>query len=71
MSFAEVLRELPSLTIEQRQLVISRALEIDDAPLSAEDEALIEQRRAAHHADPASSVPAEEILTRLEDRFGK
>ena len=53
MSFTEVLNELPVLTVEQRQLLISRALELDDLPLNAEDEALIEERLAAHRRNPA------------------
>ncbi|MEW6303153.1 MAG: hypothetical protein AB1705_06770 [Verrucomicrobiota bacterium] len=68
MSFAQVLEELPALTVEQRQLVIRRALELDDPPLSADDEALAESRLAAHHADPASSVPLKEMKARLRSR---
>jgi hypothetical protein len=71
MSFAEVLNELPTLTVEQRQLLIRRAVELDDTPLSPEDEALVEQRLAAHHADPASSLPVEEVKARLSNRFAK
>lgn len=68
MSFAQVLEELPGLTVEQRQVLIRRALELDDPPLSAADEALIETRLAAHHADPQSSVPLEEMKARLRSR---
>ncbi len=69
MSFTEVLNELPALTLEQRQLLISRALELDELPLHAEDIALIETRLAAHRQDPASSVPLAEIKSRLQNRF--
>jgi uncharacterized protein Smg (DUF494 family) len=68
MSFAQVLEELPGLTVEQRQVLIRRALELDDPPLSAADEALIETRLASHHADPQSSVPLEEMKARLRSR---
>jgi hypothetical protein len=71
MSFTEVLQELSALTPEQRQLVIHRALEIDDASLSSQDEALIDSRVAAHRADPSTSRPADEMMSRLEKRFGK
>jgi hypothetical protein len=57
MSFNEVFEELPTLTVEQRQLVIRRALELDEPPLTPEDEALVQERLAAHHQDPGSSVP--------------
>ena len=68
MSFAQVLDELPALTFEQRQLLIRRALELDDPPLSASDEAVVESRLAAHRADPNSSVPLAEMKARLRSR---
>lgn len=68
MSFAQVLEELPALTVEQRQIVIRRALELDDPPLSDADEALIEARLAAHRANPESSVSLEEMKARLRAR---
>jgi hypothetical protein len=42
MSFNEVLAELPHLTFEERQILICRALELDEPPLSAADEELVE-----------------------------
>ncbi len=63
-----MLEELPSLTFEQRQLLIRRAMELDETPLSEADEALVEARLAAHRADPSSSIPLEEVKTRLRSR---
>ena len=68
MRFNEIIAELPRLTFEQRQILIRRALELDDPPLSAADEELVEERLAAHHADPSSSVPLDEIKRRLRSR---
>ncbi len=68
MSFNKVLEELPTLTFEQRQLLIRKAIELDDPSLSEEDEALIEARLAAHHADPDSSLPLDEMKVRLRTR---
>jgi hypothetical protein len=65
MSFNEVIAELPRLTFEERQILIHRALELDDPPLSAADEELVEARLAAHHANPESSM----LLSELEDRL--
>ena len=65
MSFNEVIAELPRLTFEERQILIRRALELDDPPLSAADEALVEERLAEHHSDPSSSVPLDEMKSRL------
>jgi putative addiction module component (TIGR02574 family) len=65
MSFNEVSAELPRLTFEERQILIRRALGLDDPPLSQADEELVEARLAAHHADPSSSVPLDEMKRRL------
>lgn len=46
-------------------IIIRRALELDDPPLSAADEELVEARLAAHHADPNSSVPPDEMKRRV------
>ena len=61
MSFNEVIAELPRLTFEERQILIRRALELDDPPLSAADEELVETRLEEHQADPSSSVPLDEF----------
>jgi hypothetical protein len=68
MSFNEVIAELPRLTFEERQILIRRALELDDPPLSAADEELVGSRLAEHHADPSSSVRLDEIKRRLRSR---
>ena len=68
MSFNEVIAELPSLTFEERQMLIRRVLELDDPPLSAADEELVETRLAEHHSDPGSSVPLTELKDRLRAR---
>ena len=71
MSFNEVLLELPALTFEQRQLLIRRTLELDDAPLHPADESLVESRLSALRDAPASAVPLGEMKTRLRTRYGK
>lgn len=69
MSFAEVLQELSALTIEQRQLLIRRAIELDEPPLSAVDESLVESRLAALRDAPASAVSLDEMKKRGRSRF--
>jgi putative addiction module component (TIGR02574 family) len=68
MSFNEVIAELPRLTFEERQILIRLALELDNPPLSASDEELVEARLAEHHADPSSSLPLDELKDRLRSR---
>ena len=65
MNFAELLAELPALTVQQRQMVMHRTLELEDPPLSDAETDLVEMRLAAHHQNPASSVPLEEMKKRL------
>jgi len=57
MSFNEVVLELPALTIEQRQLLIRRALELGAVPLSPADESLVLSRSKALR-DPERSKTA-------------
>jgi len=71
MSFAEVLQELPSLTLSERQLLVRRALDLDDPMLSSADEALVEERLAAHRSNPKSAVPVETMKARLRSQFKK
>ena len=68
MSLSQVLKELPAFTVEERQLLLRRVIELDDPPLSESDEAFVESRLAAHHADPSSSLPLETLKERLRSR---
>lgn len=70
MSFNEVLAELPSLTFEQRQLLMRRALELDDLPLSPADDALVQDRSADYHANPSAAVSLAEMEKRLRAHKG-
>jgi putative addiction module component (TIGR02574 family) len=67
VTFNDIIAELSRLSVEERQILIRRALELDDPPLSAADEALVDERLAEHHADPSSSVPLDEIKKRLTE----
>ena len=68
MSAADIINELPKLTEAERRAVFGKLLELEDLPLSAADEALVESRLAAHRADPESSVPLEEMKRRLRSQ---
>ena len=68
MSFNEVIAQLPSLSFEERQILIRRALELDDPALSPAEEELVEWRLAAHHANPDSSISLDEMKDRLRSR---
>jgi hypothetical protein len=68
MSFAELMEELPALTVQQRQMVIRRALELEDPGLSEAGETLVEARLEGHRQNPDSSVPLDEMKRRLRSR---
>ena len=70
MSFAEVLHELPTLTFSERQLLVRRAVELDEPAWSPADEALVAARLAAHRENPATAVPLPEMKARLRSQFG-
>jgi hypothetical protein len=71
MSFTEVLQELPGLTVEQRQLLIRRVLELDEPPLSDSDMNLVELRLASLRETPDFAVSAEDLKARLRSRYKK
>jgi methyl coenzyme M reductase subunit C-like uncharacterized protein (methanogenesis marker protein 7) len=61
MSVNEIIDQLPHLSFEERQLLISEALELDNPPLSAVEEQLVERRLAEHHLDPKSAIDLDEF----------
>jgi putative addiction module component (TIGR02574 family) len=69
MSKAEILDEISKLTPEERAEVRARLDELDDS-LTPEEWAVIDQRMAAHEADPRSAIPWEEFKGRLEKQYG-
>ena len=71
MSLAQILEELPAFSVAERQLLIRRALEIDEPNLSPEDEKLIGTRLEDHSRDPSSSVSFDDMKSSLRSRFAK
>lgn len=70
MKFKEVMAELPALTIEQRQLVMRRALELDHQPLSEDEQALARKRLAEYRQNPQSALSLQEMENRIRARPG-
>lgn len=71
MSLAEILHELPAFTVAESQLLIRRAIELDDSGLSAEDGKLTASRLEDQRNDPTSAVSLETIKDSIRSRFGK
>ena len=71
MSLAEILEELPAFTVAERQLLVLRAIELDDQGLSQEDEELIASRIENHRRDPSSVISFDDMKASLRSEFGK
>jgi len=65
MSLAQILDELPAFTVAERQLLVRRAIELDDPVLSAGDEELVTARLKDHRRDPSSALSLEAMVASL------
>lgn len=70
MSFAEVLEELPALSLAQRQELVARAIQLDDQGLTNVQEALVQERLDAHRSSPESSLPFSKMKQQLRSLVG-
>ena len=77
MSTAEILRELPKLTLAEREEIRLKLAELsgeermDDGVLAPEEKKLIEQRLAEHGRDPSTAIPWAWAEERLKTRYEK
>ena len=61
MSFAEILAEIPRLSFAERQELVRSAIAVDDAELSAEENALLDARMEDFHRKPDTGIPLSHI----------
>ena len=61
MSFAEILSEIPRLSFEERQELVRSAIAVDDAELTAEENALLDARMEDFRSKPEAGIPLEEL----------
>jgi hypothetical protein len=61
MSLPEILAEIPKLSFAERQEIIRRTLEVEDAALTPEEKAILNERLAGFHRNPNSGTPAEQL----------
>jgi hypothetical protein len=78
MSIAEIVEELPKLTVEDRDELRLRLLELDreiwtdsSHPLTDSEKALLDARLAAYRKDPDAGSSWEEVEMRLFAKLGK
>lgn len=71
MSLTQILEELPAFTVAERQLLVRRAIELDDPGFSTEDEKLISDRLEDHRHDPSTAVSLEAMKASIRSGFVK
>jgi putative addiction module component (TIGR02574 family) len=69
MSLTQVIAELPGFTVSERQLLVRRAIELDEPPLTATDEDLLRNRLAEHERDPSTAIPFDEMKVKVRAAF--
>ena len=74
MNKATLLAEIMQLTAKERRDLVEDLLaaveEDEDFALTPEQMTEIDRRIAEHKRDPGSAVPVEQMLERLQSRFG-
>jgi putative addiction module component (TIGR02574 family) len=72
MSLTEILAEIPKLSFAERQEIIRRTLEVEDADLTAEEKAILDERLNDFRGNANSGISADqlksEVLRRLKAR---
>ncbi|MDP4845697.1 MAG: hypothetical protein NWR51_00405 [Akkermansiaceae bacterium] len=71
MSLAEILEELPAFSMAERQLLIRRAIELDEPGLSDAELSVVKSRLADHEADYSTAVSFEAMKEAVRSGFGK
>jgi putative addiction module component (TIGR02574 family) len=61
MSLPEILAEIPKLSFAERQEIIRRTLEVEDAEITPEEKAILDERLADFRRNPNSGIPAEQL----------
>ncbi|HJW38763.1 MAG TPA: hypothetical protein VJ420_09110 [Candidatus Udaeobacter sp.] len=69
MSLSEILDEIPKLSFAERQELVRRAIEVEDADLAPEEKALLDERLNDFRRNPNSGVPADQLKAEISRRL--
>jgi putative addiction module component (TIGR02574 family) len=69
MSLTEILAEIPKLSFAERQEIIRRTLEVEDADLTAEEKAILDERLNDFRPNANSGISAEQLKSEVSRRL--
>ena len=69
MSLTEILAEIPKLSFAERQEIIRRALELEDADLTPQEQAILDKRLEDFRRNPNSGISADQLKSEVSQRL--
>jgi putative addiction module component (TIGR02574 family) len=69
MSLTEILAEIPKLSFAERQEIIRRTLEVEDADLTAKEKAILDERLNDFRHNPNSGISADQLKSEVSRRL--
>jgi putative addiction module component (TIGR02574 family) len=69
MSLTEILAEIPKLSFAERQEIIRRTLEVEDADLTAEEKAILDERLNDFRGNANSGISADQLKSEVSRRL--
>jgi hypothetical protein len=69
MSLTEILAEIPKLSFAERQEIIRRTLEVEDADLAAEEKAILDERLNDFRPNANSGISTEQLKSEVSRRL--
>ena len=69
MSLTEILAEIPKLSFAERQEIIRRTLELEDADLTPEEQAILDKRLEDFRRNPNSGISADQLKSEVSQRL--
>jgi len=69
MSLTEILAEIPKLSFAERQEIIRRTLELEDADLTPQEQVILDKRLEDFRRNPNSGVSADQLKSEVSQRL--
>jgi putative addiction module component (TIGR02574 family) len=69
MSLTEILAEIPKLSFAERQEIIRRTLELEDADLTPQEQAILDKRLEDFRRNPNSGISADQLKSEVSQRL--